>query len=173
MSEANGAAAVQFVCTPPCPYFCSSLFTTYRPLFPIASVPVISENSATFYSPTNTLPPYMLQCSQIHPKAQPPYKPPSSMPIWSTQPFKALYGLLFLTKVPILLPWSLIRYAPKSLRLTPNTPLRICVVNAICRELFKYYTATRSTCVASVTAELCLGCLARQLLSNVPFPLPM
>jgi hypothetical protein len=29
MSEANCAAAVQFVCTPPCPYFCSSLFTKY------------------------------------------------------------------------------------------------------------------------------------------------
>jgi hypothetical protein len=117
------------------------------------SVPVISENATTFYSPTNTLPPYILQCSQISPHAHPPDKPPPNMPIWSTQPFKALYGLFFLTKVPILLPWSLIRYAPKSSRPTPNIPLRVCVVNAICRELFKYYTATRSTGVASVTAD--------------------
>jgi acetyl esterase/lipase len=74
------------------------------------------------------------------------------MPIWSTQPLKALYGLFFLAKVLILLPVSLIRFTPKTQRPTPSTPLRICVVNAICRELFKYYTATRSTGVASVTS---------------------
>jgi acetyl esterase/lipase len=74
------------------------------------------------------------------------------MPIWSTQPLKSLYGLFFLAKVILLLPVSLVRYSPKALRPTPTTPLRICVVNAICRELFKYYTATRSTGVASVVS---------------------
>jgi hypothetical protein len=139
--------------TPRCPrrtvpQLCSSyvphLAHTFAPHYSLntltstRSVPVISENATTFYSPTNTLPPYILQCSQISPHAHPPDKPPPNMPILSTHPFKALYGLFFLTKVPILLPWALIRYAPKSFRPTPNTPLRICVVNAICRELFKY-----------------------------------
>jgi acetyl esterase/lipase len=74
------------------------------------------------------------------------------MTLWSNQPFKALYGLFFGTKVLVLLPLSLIRYTPKSARPSPDASLRICVVNAIARELFRYYTATRSTGVGSVAA---------------------
>ena len=72
------------------------------------------------------------------------------MTVWSKQSFKALYGVFFLIKLIALLPLSLLRYSPRRARPFAGWSLRICVVNVLARELFRYNTKTRSTGVASV-----------------------
>jgi acetyl esterase/lipase len=72
---------------------------------------------------------------------------------WSQQPLKTLLTILLIPKILILLPLSLLRFTPKSARPTPSTSLRICVINAVARELFRYWTTTRATGVASVSAS--------------------
>ncbi|KAH9866808.1 hypothetical protein J1614_008501 [Plenodomus biglobosus] len=75
------------------------------------------------------------------------------MALWSKQPFKVLCGVFFLIKVIAILPLYLLRYSPRSLRPIRGQSLRVCVINALVRELFRYYTKTRSTGVASVESE--------------------
>ncbi|KAF2012107.1 alpha/beta-hydrolase [Aaosphaeria arxii CBS 175.79] len=72
------------------------------------------------------------------------------MTAWSKQPFKALYGVFFIVKLIGLIPLSLLRYSPKWSRPVPGWSLKICVVNVVARELFRYYTQTRSNGVAGV-----------------------
>ncbi|ETS78492.1 hypothetical protein PFICI_10554 [Pestalotiopsis fici W106-1] len=74
----------------------------------------------------------------------------ATTPIWAKQPFKALYSVMFMLKAVALLPLLVLRYGPKSLRPLPEQGLRICVVNALVRQLFAYQTATRSNGVADV-----------------------
>ncbi|KAI1413693.1 alpha/beta-hydrolase [Hypoxylon sp. FL1857] len=72
--------------------------------------------------------------------------------VLSKQPFKTLYTVLFILKLAVLLPLVSFRYSLKPARPFPEWSLRVCVISVLARELFDYYTNTRSNGLAAVQA---------------------
>ncbi|KAI0970095.1 Alpha/Beta hydrolase protein [Xylaria arbuscula] len=74
-------------------------------------------------------------------------------PIWSKQPFKALYTTYYAITTLVTLPWLLLRYSPKSARPFPAWNLRYSLINAIARDLFAYYAQIRSNGMSSLLSD--------------------
>ncbi|KAI0399118.1 Alpha/Beta hydrolase protein [Xylaria palmicola] len=74
-------------------------------------------------------------------------------PIWSKQPFKALYTIYYVLATCLTLPWLLLRYSPRFARPFPAWDLRYCLLNAIGRQLFVYYAQVRSTGMSSLLSD--------------------
>lgn len=74
-------------------------------------------------------------------------------PIWSKQPFKAVFITFQVFKTLTLVPWLLIRYSLKSARPYPEWSLKLSVTNPIIRELFTFYTATRTNAMSIVASD--------------------
>ncbi|KAI0433001.1 Alpha/Beta hydrolase protein [Xylaria sp. FL1042] len=73
--------------------------------------------------------------------------------VWSRQPFKALYTTFIVSKILVTLPWHLIRYSFKSARPFPEWSLTYTILNALCRDLFTWYTKTRHDGMYSVISD--------------------
>ncbi|KAI8631151.1 Alpha/Beta hydrolase protein [Xylariaceae sp. FL1651] len=74
-------------------------------------------------------------------------------PIWSKQPFKALYTTYYLLTTLAILPWLLVRYSTKYARPYAAWNFSYCLVNAIGRGLFTFYTQTRTNGMSSVLSD--------------------
>ncbi|KAI0156854.1 Alpha/Beta hydrolase protein [Xylariaceae sp. FL1272] len=75
-------------------------------------------------------------------------------PIWSKQPFMAIYFLFQLvTTMGITLPWLLIRNVPKSARPVPDMSYKHCVVNGIVKKWMAVTTAVRANMMSGVKAD--------------------
>ncbi|KAK7754516.1 hypothetical protein SLS62_003536 [Diatrype stigma] len=64
-------------------------------------------------------------------------------PVWSSQPFTAIYVTYFLVNTLLRLPLRLIYYTPKKLRPVPTWSLKACLMVPIFRDLFDLVEATR------------------------------
>ncbi|KAI1501749.1 Alpha/Beta hydrolase protein [Biscogniauxia marginata] len=73
--------------------------------------------------------------------------------VWSKQPLKAIFITLLLLRTSALLPWLLVRYIPKSSRPFPEWSLKLCIINALARQLFVYHVHTRSSHMPSVISD--------------------
>ncbi|KAI1812334.1 Alpha/Beta hydrolase protein [Poronia punctata] len=73
--------------------------------------------------------------------------------LWSKQPFKATFITFHIFRTLAILPWLLIRYAPKSARPYPEWSMKQCVINAIVRQLMVYHTTTRSNAMSAVLSD--------------------
>ncbi|OTA98428.1 hypothetical protein M426DRAFT_42637, partial [Hypoxylon sp. CI-4A] len=65
-------------------------------------------------------------------------------------PFKELYTAFFILKLTFLVPLVSLRYSLRSARPHPEWSLGLCVIRVLARELFNYYTKTRSDGLAAV-----------------------
>lgn len=74
-------------------------------------------------------------------------------PIWSKQPFKAVFITFQVFKTLILVPWLLVRYSLKSARPFPEWSLKLSVTNPIIRQLFTFYAATRTNAMSIVASD--------------------
>ncbi|KAI1300032.1 Alpha/Beta hydrolase protein [Xylaria venustula] len=74
-------------------------------------------------------------------------------PIWSKQPFKALYTTYYVLTTLVILPWLLLRYSLKSARPFPAWNLRYSIINSIARGLFAYYAQIRSNGMSSLLSD--------------------
>ncbi|KAI2617140.1 alpha/beta-hydrolase [Hypoxylon sp. NC1633] len=74
-------------------------------------------------------------------------------PIWSVQPFKTLYTIYTVAKIPVLLPLLALRYSLPSFRPFPQWSLFICVHNAVIRAYVTYLTTVRSTLMSAVESD--------------------
>ncbi|KAI1375522.1 Alpha/Beta hydrolase protein [Hypoxylon crocopeplum] len=74
-------------------------------------------------------------------------------PVWSKQPLKAIFTTFLLLRMIVLLPWLLVRYIPKSSRPFPEWSLKLCIINALARQIFVYRVQTRSNDMSSVISD--------------------
>ncbi|KAK7753528.1 hypothetical protein SLS62_004603 [Diatrype stigma] len=74
-------------------------------------------------------------------------------PLLSSQPFKAFYAAFLLARATAVFPWLLVRYSLKSCRTFPEWTLKLCIIQHVARELFRYQTYTQSRGQASLEAD--------------------
>ncbi|KAI2602292.1 alpha/beta-hydrolase [Hypoxylon sp. NC1633] len=74
-------------------------------------------------------------------------------PIWSKQPFKALYTLLFIIKLVAILPLAAIIYSLRSARPHPEWSMRMCILGLLVHNFLDYYVKTRSNRLATIQAD--------------------
>ncbi|KAI1270271.1 Alpha/Beta hydrolase protein [Xylariaceae sp. FL1019] len=75
-------------------------------------------------------------------------------PIWSKQPFTAVY-LLFqiMVMMGITLPWILVRNIPKSARAVPDMSYKLGVINGLVKKVLSVCTTIRANMMGSVKAD--------------------
>lgn len=105
-------------------------------------------------------------------------------PLWSSQPFKAIYIAVFLIKTPLYLAFLSIFYIPKSLRPLPEWGFRVCLVRAAMRAVFQMFadiryqrprqlepgTARERFAVIEAPKEIFTGILAPAIVKPEPVP---
>ncbi|KAI0199866.1 Alpha/Beta hydrolase protein [Astrocystis sublimbata] len=74
-------------------------------------------------------------------------------PVWSKQPFKAIFITFHVIRTLVAVPWLLIRYTPKSARPSHECSMKQCVINALVRQLMVYHTETRSNSMSAVLSD--------------------
>ncbi|KAI1328135.1 Alpha/Beta hydrolase protein [Xylariaceae sp. FL0255] len=74
-------------------------------------------------------------------------------PVWSTQPFKALYTAFLISKIVSILPWLLVRYSAPSTRPFPQWTLKFSVLVHVIRDFFQWQTNTRQDSMAAVISD--------------------
>lgn len=86
----------------------------------------------------------MIPPSLAVPRITPLFIMDSSKPLWSSQPFKAVYTAYFLLKTPVHLLLLSVGYIVKPLRPLPSWSVRDNVHAAMARMLFSFWSATWS-----------------------------
>lgn len=74
-------------------------------------------------------------------------------PIWSKQPWKALYTSYLAAKMCALLPWLTVRYSFKQARPFPEWSLKICIVCKVIKQMMLYTARTRSSGMSDVLSD--------------------
>lgn len=72
---------------------------------------------------------------------------------WARQPFKTLYTFYAIAEAIAVLPWLLLRYAPRSARPFKSWSLRVSVVTPLARRLLGYHGKTQSSAMSSVISD--------------------